>query len=70
MDGKQIWLPELLKDFGWVASTSEGKRMVLQGAVRLNEVVIKEERYNPTDRTPLIIQCGKRKFAKIVWKTA
>lgn len=62
----KIWLPKLLVDIQFAASTSEGKRLVSQGAVRINEAVAKEEHFNVTGSSSLILQCGKRKFAKIL----
>jgi tyrosyl-tRNA synthetase len=62
----KIWLPKLLVDIQFAASTSEGKRLVAQGAVRINEAVAKEEHYPVSGNSPLVLQCGKRKFAKIL----
>ncbi|NBX92726.1 MAG: tyrosine--tRNA ligase [Proteobacteria bacterium] len=63
-EGK-VWVPKLLVDIKFVGSTSEGKRMVAQGAVRINETVIKDETVQVDPKSILILQCGKRKFAKI-----
>lgn len=65
-DGKPIWLPKLLKDVGWVPSTSYGKRMIDQGAVKINERVISDENWEPKDRKNFILQCGKRKFMRVL----
>lgn len=65
LQGHAIWLPRLLHEIGMVASTSEGKRMVLQGAVRINEEVFKDEHYRPDSGENFVIQCGKRKYARV-----
>lgn len=61
----EIWLPKLLADIAFVASTSEGKRMVSQGAVRIDEAQVKDEKFRPTGKREFVLQCGKRKFGRI-----
>ncbi len=60
------WLPKLLLNIGMVSSTSEGKRMINQGAVLINGDKVK------TEDTPisneLIIKVGKRRFKRIILK--
>jgi tyrosyl-tRNA synthetase len=63
-EGK-IWLPKLLNELKFVASTSEGKRMVAQGAVKIDEEVIKEENLARKASDTFVIQSGKRKFARV-----
>lgn len=62
------WLPKLLADLKFAASTSEGKRLVAQGAVRVDEAVVKSENLSKDGKASVVLQCGKRKFAKIVLK--
>lgn len=64
--GGEIWLPKLLVDLGFVDSTSEGKRMVAQGAIKMDESVVKQEKIRGEAGRSFLLQCGKRKFAKIV----
>lgn len=60
----KIWLPRLLKISGLVPSTSEGKRLIKQGAVRIDNEKIQEAKdINIT--SPVVIRVGKRKFVKI-----
>ena len=61
----KVWIPKLLTDLKFSSSTSEGKRLVAQGAVRINEEVIKKEDLLIEKGKSLILQCGKRKFAKV-----
>lgn len=60
-----IWIPKLLQDIQFAASTSEGKRLLSQGAIRLDEAVLKEEKVQVEKDKPYVLQCGKRKFARI-----
>ena len=58
------WLPKFLQNIGMVPSTTEGKRMIAQGAVTINGEKIKEETTPMGDE--LIIKIGKRRFKKVV----
>ena len=62
-DGKELWLPKLLTDLNFVKGTSEGKRMVKQGAIKIDQQKAPGENITPPDS--FVLQCGKRKFAKI-----
>jgi len=64
VEGK-IWLPKLLHEIKFVTSTSEGKRMVGQGAVKIDEAVLKDENLSVSPGQSFVLQCGKRKFGKI-----
>jgi len=59
-----VWLPRFLNEKGLVDSTNEGRRMLKQGAVKVNG-----DKYEQEDihlETGMVIQIGKRKFVKIV----
>lgn len=58
-----IWLPKLLAVIKFAPSTSEARRLVEQGAVRINNEKIKSTEIEIHDGD--IIQVGKRKFGKI-----
>lgn len=60
-----LWVPRLLCDLKFCTTTSEGKRLIGQGAVKINEVAIKEERVSLKKGEKFILQSGKRKFAKV-----
>ncbi len=64
---ERIWLPRLLVLAGLASSTSEGKRLISQGGIRLNgEEVADEDREVPVeDLDGLVIQRGKRHFRRI-----
>ncbi len=61
---EELWLPKILKDSGLVKSTSEGRRLIIQGAVEVNNEVIKD----PDRRFPageFLIRIGKRRFLRV-----
>ncbi len=58
-----VWLPKFLNEKGLVDSTSEGRRMVKQGAVKVNGDKFEQEDIHL--ETGMVIQIGKRKFVKI-----
>lgn len=62
----QVWLPKVLVAAKTVSSTSEGRRMINQGAVKLNDDKISDE--NLALKTGDILKIGKRKFVKITVK--
>ncbi|QJA05820.1 tyrosine--tRNA ligase [Thermosulfurimonas marina] len=61
----RIWLPGLLKEAGLVKSTSEGKRLVAQGAIKTLEGVALPEEYafSPGET---YLRVGKKRFLKVV----
>ncbi|MDA8234486.1 MAG: tyrosine--tRNA ligase [Clostridia bacterium] len=62
----QIWLAKLLVQGGLAASTSEARRLITQGAVKIGEEKISDANYHLTPVHGMVIRAGKRKFAKIV----
>jgi len=68
-EGK-IWLPRLLLLAGLASSTSEGRRLVSQGGIKLGEAVVEDEDLEllSDELDGLIIQKGKRHFRRIVKK--
>lgn len=61
----RIWIPRLLKISGLTPSTSEAKRLIKQGAVRIDDQKVNEAKEIQIN-SPLIIRVGKRKFIKII----
>ena len=64
--GNSIPLSNLLKECGMTASASEAMRMIKQGAVRIDEQKIIDEKHLVNKGTEAIYQVGKRKFKKII----
>lgn len=71
----EVYLPALLADAGLAASRSEGRRMLAQGAVRINGEKVTEESVwrlrllSGTDATVIsvgdVISVGKRRFMRL-----
>jgi len=56
----------LLHQAGLVASKGEGRRLLEQGGVRLNQEKVQDAtQMVKLSGEPVLIQCGKRKFAKV-----
>jgi tyrosyl-tRNA synthetase len=59
-----VWLPKALSDAGLVASNSEGRRMIAQGAVKLEGVKMDAESLPRSDLRGATVQVGKRRFVR------
>ncbi len=66
-DGK-IWVVALLSKLGMVGSNGEGRRMIQQGGVRINQEKVTELNAQIEVQEGMIVQVGKRKFAKVKWQ--
>ncbi|MGH9195771.1 MAG: tyrosine--tRNA ligase [Acidimicrobiia bacterium] len=64
--GERINLPLLLRDLGLVASSSEGRRLISQGAVKINGAKIHSEELARNDLADAVVQVGKRRFVRLV----
>ncbi|WKE64843.1 tyrosine--tRNA ligase [Gallaecimonas kandeliae] len=58
-------IANLLKDAGLVASTSDGMRMIKQGAVKMDGERIDDAKQVVAQGTVAVFQVGKRKFARV-----
>jgi len=61
------WICSVLKESGLVDGTSEAKRLVGQGAVRINDEKVTDQEYTLAKGT-YIIKVGKRRFAQVELK--
>ncbi len=59
----QVWLPKFLQDNEMVSSTSDGRRMLKQGAIKVNGEKYLDE--NLLLSEGMVVQVGKRKFIRI-----
>jgi tyrosyl-tRNA synthetase len=64
--GEGIAIANLLKDAGLVGSTSDGMRMIKQGAVKIDGEKAEDTRQVFNAGFEAVVQVGKRKFAKVV----
>ncbi|MEC4726695.1 tyrosine--tRNA ligase [Shewanella sp. D64] len=63
--GEGIAIANLLKEAGLVSSTSDGMRMIKQGAAKIDGAKIEDTRLQLSAGMTGVFQVGKRKFAKI-----
>ena len=63
-----IWLPKLLTQLGMTTSTSEAKRLILQGGVYINgdKVTNPQQELDLSAPRQYLLKVGKRKFVKVV----
>ena len=59
-----IWIAKVLVDCGLEASTSQARRDIKQGAVKLDQVKVEDEQLH-LNAGVYILQVGKRKFVKL-----
>ena len=64
--GEGLAIANLLKDAGLVGSTSDGMRMIKQGAVKIDGEKAEDSRQVFNAGFEAVVQVGKRKFAKVV----
>jgi len=64
--GDGMLIGVLTKEAQLCSSSSEGQRMVKQGAVKIDGEKLEDPRKLITETTPFVLQVGKRKFAKII----
>lgn len=65
-DGDEVWLPKILAEAGLVSSNSEARRMITQGAVRIEGERIDSETVPREALAGRIAQVGKRRFVRLV----
>ena len=61
----EISLPALLEEAGLVSSRSDGRRMITQGAVKIDGTRTSAEFVDVSDLAGVVIQVGKRRFARM-----
>jgi tyrosyl-tRNA synthetase len=64
--GDGMLIGNLTKQAQLCASSSEGGRMVKQGAVKINGEKLEDPRMLVLEAEPFVLQVGKRKFARII----
>lgn len=67
---QSISVMQLLKAAGLVQSTSEAKRLIHQGAVRIDNERLDDEALEIASGSQLVIQVGKRRVARVSVETA
>ncbi len=64
---KSLDLASLLKEAGLVESKSEARRLIEQGGVRVDQEKVLDASKQIALAKTVLIQCGKRKFSKVVY---
>jgi tyrosyl-tRNA synthetase len=64
-DGELVHLPPLLRDWFALGSTSEARRIVEQGGLRIDGEVVQELDVAPERLDGALVQAGKRRFARV-----
>ncbi len=62
---KKIWLPKLLQLVGLTQSSSEGKRIIQQGGVRVNRQRVSSLEMELSTGNTYLLQVGKRRFKRV-----
>jgi tyrosyl-tRNA synthetase len=65
LEGQDISISQVLKQANLVSSTSEGLRMIESGGVRANGEKLSDKQLRLQAGETLILQVGKRKFARV-----
>jgi tyrosyl-tRNA synthetase len=61
----EYWIVDFLKEIGAIASSSDAKRMIEQGAVSIDDVTITDFKATFIPASGMIIKAGKKKIVKI-----
>lgn len=61
----KVWLPRLMTLAGLTTSTSEAKRLIRQGGVRVDDQRVSDPEMEIVPRPGMVIQAGRRKFVKL-----
>lgn len=65
LEQKNLDIVSLLKEAGLVATKMEARRLIEQGGVRVDQNKVSDVAMNVSLEKEVLIQCGKRKFAKV-----
>ncbi|MFQ5914223.1 MAG: tyrosine--tRNA ligase [Nitrospinota bacterium] len=66
LDDRKAWICEVMTKSGLVKSTSEARRLIQQGAVRVDGHPTGDPEFWLDVASPRVIQVGKRRFARIL----
>jgi len=67
---EKVWICQLVRTVGFSKSISEARRLVQQGGVRLDGVVVADQDLHVSAQGETILQVGRRRVRKIVFGTA
>ena len=61
----ELWICELMKQLGFTSSTNEGRRLVGQGAVRVDGQTVSDVNFHFVPGQHKVLEVGKRRVARI-----
>jgi tyrosyl-tRNA synthetase len=64
-----VWICQLVRTVGFAKSTSEARRLVQQGGVRLDGTLVEDQDFHVPAQGEKILQVGRRRVIKIVFGT-
>ena len=64
-DGKPVWIGNLLKTINAFPSTSEARRKIKEGAVKIDGARVEDDNIEIAPGNEVLIQVGKKKFFKV-----
>ncbi|HSG82760.1 MAG TPA: tyrosine--tRNA ligase [Gemmatimonadota bacterium] len=67
-DGEGMWLPRVMVEAGLAVSSSEAVRLIRQGAVLVDGQKISDKDHQIVTDSPVLIQRGKRRFARVSFR--
>ncbi|MBE0597983.1 MAG: tyrosine--tRNA ligase [Desulfuromonadales bacterium] len=66
--GQPVWICRLLAETGLVASNGEARRLIQQGGVKLDGEKVTDPDLEVAISAAVVLQAGKRRFARIIFK--
>ncbi len=64
VDGDEVWICQLIRDVGFAASTSEARRLVSQGAVRVDGTPV-DQNFRFRRGVHRLLEVGRRRVANV-----
>ncbi len=65
-DDGTVWIIDLLESSGLVTSRSNARRLIEQGAVKLNDEKLESADVDPKFENGMVLRVGKRRYARLV----
>lgn len=65
-DENPVWLPKVLADAGMVTSNSEARRLISQGAVKIDGDRLTSDTIDRSELEGRTVQIGKRRFVRLI----
>ncbi|MGH2813507.1 MAG: tyrosine--tRNA ligase [Actinomycetota bacterium] len=66
IEGGRVWLPRLLATLGLAGSSSEGRRLIAQGGVKVDGRTETQEEVDADGLRTKVVQVGRRKFLRLL----